>query len=99
MIVINGLYDIRKLVAAAYDLSSPIGLGFLHYTPEPLSEEEITALINTGARCIVAMDYVKGRQCKFTVFQTGDGEMSIADAWFDHTKEDMRELLKRARID
>ena len=48
MIDITGV-DLRKFVQMVYALSRPLGLGYLHYTPMPLSEEEINRAIKNSS--------------------------------------------------
>lgn len=89
--------DLIEVVKAAYDLSNPVGMGILHYTEEPLSDEEAKQLIDEGSRgkfspC-VSMDYVKGRCCKFSVWHI-DGKLYIRKDWYDHTKADVDKLLE-----
>lgn len=87
--------DVKDLVRVAYDLSKPLGMGFLHAKPGGLTDEEVESLIDMNdKRCIVSMDYVHGRACKFTVF-VEDGKMYIHDKWYDHTNRDLEKLLER----
>ena len=44
-ILVSGVYDLRKLVANAYSMSKPVGMGFRQYKEGELSEEEISYLI------------------------------------------------------
>ena len=87
--------DLLEIVKAAYDLSKPIGMGFIHYTPEPLTNEEAASLIDLTSSIVVALDYVKGRCVKFTVFKHNN-KFYINDKWYDHTESDLQELLERA---
>ena len=97
-ILVSGVYDLRKLVANAYSMSQPVGMGFLQYKEGELSEEEITALIDENARYdVINMDYVYGRQCKFYVFKQ-DGQLYIAPYWYAHTPDQLQELLARSVI-
>ena len=91
--------DLRKLIREVYNLSVPQGLGHLHYTPEGLSDDEVNQILsNTGyTHLAVAMDYVKGRACKMNVYKEDD-RLYIPDKWFDHTDEQLVELLKRVGI-
>jgi hypothetical protein len=77
--------DIVKFVQKAYDLSVPQGLGFLHFTDAPLTEDEARQLIRDSGSIAVSLDYVKGRACKMVVHRAQDGSLSIADNWYDHT--------------
>jgi hypothetical protein len=91
--------DIREVVRAAYDLSSPQGLGFLHYTPGPLSDAEIDDLLSRPNNFIAAsLDYVKGRAVKLTIWKHED-KTWIYDDWFDHSDQQLRALLERVGID
>ena len=97
-ILVSGVYDLRKLVANAYSMSKPVGMGFLQYKEGELSEEEITALIDENDRYdVINMDYVYGRQCKFHVFKK-DGLLYTAPNWYDHTRGQLQELLARSVI-
>jgi hypothetical protein len=69
--------DRANLLAALYNRAQPQGLGFLNYTPEPMSREEAERLIeenkrewppNTG-RFQAYFDYLKGRVIKTDVLQ------------------------------
>ena len=97
-ILVSGVYDLRKLVANAYSMSKPVGMGFLQYKEGELSEEEVTAIIDENARYdVINMDYVYGRQCKFYVFKE-DGKMYTAPSWYGHTQDQLQELLARSVI-
>lgn len=87
------------LVAAAYDLSQPRGLGMLHFKPGSLTDEEVAAVVANGGGAVpVSMDYVKGRACKFTVYER-EGRRFIRSSWYDHSDADLRDLLARVGID
>lgn len=100
MIDITGT-DLVKFAQNVFDLSSAQGMGFFHASDEPLSDEDAESLIrydvNQECRGIaLSMDYVIGRACKMTVFREGD-KLLISDAWFDHSEEQLKELLKRSK--
>jgi len=59
MIDISGI-DKAELLAALYNASKPQGMGFLHFTPEPLPIEEARELLKGGS----SFDYLKGRVMK-----------------------------------
>ena len=93
--------DLIKLIQEAYNLSAPQGLGFLHFTADPLSDEEAQQLIDSAAndRGIAAgLDYVKGRACKLTVF-IEDDKRWICNSWYDHNDAMLDLLLERVGID
>lgn len=87
--------NLIEIVKAAYDLSRPVGMGYLHYDPEPLTNEKATDLIDLKSENVVSLDYVKGRAVKFRVFKENN-KLYIRDSWYDHTESDLQELLKRA---
>lgn len=98
MIDITGI-DLVKFAQKVYELSSPQGLGFFHFTSSPLSEEEAKELldINPGSRCPLSMDYVHGRACKMTV-HAKEGKLLINDAWYDPTDDQLKKLLAAFNI-
>lgn len=59
MIDISGL-DRAEVLAALYNNSRPLGMGFLHYTPEPMSKGEAAKLLEEADY----FDYLKGRVMK-----------------------------------
>jgi len=94
MIEITGanLIDVAK---AAYALSNPQGLGFLHYEDAPLSDEDAQMLVDLGSdRHPLRLDYVKGRSCKLTVHREDD-KLFIGNDWYDHSKDELEALLER----
>ena len=62
---VSGLRSEAVLVAL-YERAQPQGLGFLHYDPAPMSEEEATELllIATDDEGLQRFDYLKGRVMK-----------------------------------
>lgn len=93
MIDITGV-NLVKFVQHVYALSVPVGMGFLHATSGPLSEEEAKRHVSTdGSHVAVSMDYVKGRCCKMTVFREG-GKLLMQDKWFDHSDADLATLIE-----
>jgi hypothetical protein len=58
-ISIAGL-DKAKLLAALYNSSKPLGMGFLHFDPAPMTAEEATILLEKTTK----FDYLKGRVMK-----------------------------------
>ena len=57
MIDITGV-NMIELVKKAYDLSRPQGMGMMHFTPDPLTDEEAKSLIQENGE--VSLDYVGG---------------------------------------
>lgn len=99
MINITGV-DLKQFVAEVYNLSKPQGLGYIHYKKGPLDNETIEKIIDSPhyVDCIINMDYVHGRACKINVYEKDD-QWFIDNQWFDHTPEDLKELLRRCGID
>ena len=94
MIDITGV-DLVKFVKAVYDFSVPQGLGFLHATDEPLTDDEAKQyIIDQEGRSAVSMDYVKGRACKMHVYREGN-KLLLPDTWYDHTDRIYDELLSK----
>ncbi len=93
MIDITGT-DLREFVKMVYKLSSPQGLGMLHYTEGPLTDEEVDAILSMDDHLYrLYMDYVNGRSCKMTVYKVND-KLFINDSWFDHSDEQLNILLE-----
>lgn len=49
-----------KILAALYNNSQPLGMGFLHYDPTPMTEQEAEELLKQ----FNYFDYLKGRVMK-----------------------------------
>lgn len=49
------------VLATLYNASKPQGMGYLHYTPDPMSLDEAQALLDAGT---TYFDYLKGRVMK-----------------------------------
>jgi len=97
MIDITGV-DLVEFAKKVYELSSPQGLGFLHYTTEPLNDEEAKQYIYADKDDIILdMDYVKGRACKMHVRKEGN-KWLIDDSWYDHTDRIYQQLLNHFNI-
>ena len=96
--------DLIKLVQEAYNLSDPVGMGFLHFVPGPLSDEEAKAILlaereRSQGSCVFHLDYVKGRCCKFGVWvDSATGKLYTQDSWYDHTPEQLTTLLGNVGI-
>lgn len=94
MIDVTGV-NVVELVKKAYDLSRPQGMGMMHFDPTPLTDIEAQSLI--AKNNTVNLDYVRGRACKFNVFNTDD-KLSIRSPWFDHSDEQLVQLLAHVGI-
>ena len=53
--------DKAEVLAALYNNSKPIGMGFLHYTLEDMTKHQAQALLDSGQ---TYFDYVSGRVMK-----------------------------------
>jgi hypothetical protein len=90
---------LRDAVKQAYALSSPQGLGFVHYREGELSDEDVDAILSRGdERRAASMDYVRGRSCKFHVFRDGE-RLFIRPSWYDHSDWHTEQLLKSLGIE
>lgn len=93
---------LREAIKAAYDLSQPIGLGFLHAKGGELDEESVDEIISRERGWIVAsMDYVHGRQCKFHVYsdEGNPPRYFVRHYWYDHGEYQLVDLLTRIGVD
>lgn len=92
--------DLKQFVKDVYELSSPQGFGFLHFKQEGLTDEEIDdILLNSSSRKnTIYMDYIHGRACKMTIFEK-NGKRLIYTPWYDHTDDQLKELLNRHNIE
>lgn len=92
-------FKLETLIRSAYNLSEPKGLGFMHYKGGALEQETVDEILRIGKdrRMAVRMDYINGRCCKFDVIRA-NGSCWIKNKWFDHTDEDLIELLKSVDI-
>jgi hypothetical protein len=54
-----------KVIQALYNASQPLGMGFIHYTPEPLSDEEAQEEVEAHTyKGQISFDYLRGRVIK-----------------------------------
>lgn len=92
----------------AYALSSARGMGFLHYQPSQVPPPDVRQHvaeflqkeINRAEGCsdrlsnVMRLDYVAGRAVKFDVYTLGGGgDFYIEPRWFDHSEQDLLEML------
>ena len=67
MISIKGL-DKAKVLAALYNASRPLGMGYLHFDPNAMTHEEAEKHISEGGTWVgrgdLCFDYLKGRVLK-----------------------------------
>jgi hypothetical protein len=92
--------DLRELVKAVYELSKPIGMGFIHYEEGPIPEGilEVCVTAHENDKSIsLSLDYVLGRGCKFTLFREKGKLLAYRD-WYDHTPQQMEALMNKFGI-
>jgi hypothetical protein len=83
-----------EFVKKVYELSKPLGLGFMHFTENPLSDEDAEGCFGlVDGDTYVSMDYVHGRSCKMRMTVDKNGIARINTPWYDHTNEQTSELL------
>ncbi len=93
-----GDINLHQFVRDVYELSVPQGLGWLHATSKPLSDEDVEEILGRGDDQIaLRMDYVQGRSCKMTLFKE-NGTYQMNTPWYDHTDKQLQELLSRHEI-
>lgn len=78
--------DLPSIIRWVYDNSVPVGLGVLHYHAATLGDDEVERIMQgDDGHCVLNMDYVNGRQCKFVIFRDKEDEtLWIRKKWFDH---------------
>lgn len=59
MINIKGI-DKAELLAALYNAAQPLGMGFVHYDPQPMAADEAREILKRQT----SFDYLKGRVMK-----------------------------------
>jgi len=94
------------VVQKVYELSVPQGLGSLHFEPGPLNEEDAISCISLYPRKqltaqddrmniekgMIAIDYLKGRACKFSA-KILEGKVYVPmSSWYDHSEQDLKNL-------
>jgi hypothetical protein len=99
MINITGV-DLVKFAQKVYEMSSPQGLGRLHFQEGILPDEDAKKIVNLfkkDKRIALNMDYIAGRACKMTVLRKGKN-LEIHDTWYDHTDDQLKKLLSHFNI-
>lgn len=87
---------LTALISAVYNISRPVGMGRLHYRPGPIPDELLKHIL--GNPYGIHMDYLYGRQCKFSV-QEIEGHYFISKSWPDHSAEDLAQVLKEIGVE
>lgn len=90
---------IEALINHVYALSTPRGLGFVHYqegADVPAAEmEHILKWYEPDRSCALKLDYVCGRAVKFDLKNDGKGGLWWKARWYDHYKDDSVALMIR----
>lgn len=93
---------IEQVLIAAYNLSKYQGMGFLHARSGTLPQRDAELLCQQAFRLgnIWGFGYVLGRAVKLNVKQLPTGELDILidEGWYDHTKEDIYQLIKELEL-
>jgi len=74
MISIQGL-DKADVLAALYNASRPLGMGFMHYDHKPMTHDEAAAILAEGVR----FDYLKGRVMKLNLASDEEFNSALYD--------------------
>lgn len=97
--------NLPKVIAKAFELSQPQGMGFLHFRAGRMPDEVLQQILDRSdsARSTylrrVALDYVEGRAVKLCIhFDEGAGCYYLEDTgrWYDHSSEAWAELVSYA---
>lgn len=91
-----------RMVKLVYDRCKPVGMGMLQFVPGDMAMADAMKLVASqmrpGETQYITMDYVMGRQCKFTFNIIADEQVEFDENdWYDHTKEELEALIKAAR--
>lgn len=99
--------SLPKVIAKAYELSQPQGMGFLHAMGGEIPSDVLhEILVRTDStdhpfRKAVSMDYVQGRAIKLRIhFDPDSGTYYLEDTgngWYDHSPGQWRVLLDFAQ--
>ena len=88
--------NLIKFTKKVYSLSSPQGLGILHFQEGELTDNEAKELLKywkDDKRIALSLDYVRGRACKMAIFRK-ENRLYISVPWYDHTDKQLEKLLK-----
>ncbi len=97
--------DLIALAKLAYNLSQPMGLGVHQYFDGDLSDDQAKALVDRENgwkyfnHVALGLDYVNGRSVKLHVLRNESGQQWIHPYWYDHTDDELRQLLAALGVD
>lgn len=99
--------NLPKVIAKAYELSQPQGMGFLHAKPGEIPDDVLQQILvrsdagDNQHRKAIRLDYVQGRAIKLGIhFDADAGSYYLEDTghgWYDHSDEQWVELLTFAQ--
>ena len=99
--------NLPKVIAKAYELSQPQGMGFLHAKPGEIPDDVLQQILvrsdagDNQYRKAIRLDYVQGRAIKLGIhFDAEAGSYYLEDTghgWYDHSDEQWVELLTFAQ--
>ena len=99
--------NLPKVIAKAYELSQPQGMGFLHAKPGEIPDDVLQQILvrsdagDNQYRKAIRLDYVQGRAIKLGIhFDADAGSYYLEDTghgWYDHSDEQWVELLTFAQ--
>lgn len=91
-----GVIDPKEFIRTVHELSAAQGMGFLHDSPNALTDEEmapwIEQLEQSGS---TRLDYVKGRSAKMSIHKHEGHYFIRKGSWYDHTDEQLQTLLAK----
>jgi hypothetical protein len=97
--------NLPKVIAKAFDLSKPQGMGILHFMPGPIPEDELSWILASADEAKltdhkkIRLDYVQGRAVKLSIhYDEGSQHWYLeGDRWYDHSPaawEDLKEYAQ-----
>ncbi len=97
--------NLPKVIAKAFDLSNPQGMGYLHFKPGGIPEDELNRILaradetENPYRKNVRLDYVQGRAVKLSIdYEEGSQQWYLeGDSWYDHGTAAWEELKEYAQ--
>jgi hypothetical protein len=97
--------NLPAVIGKAFDLSSPQGLGFLHYQPGGIPDDILQKILQHSDNAPnpylrrIGLDYVEGRAVKLTIHHSEEDGFYLEDrdGWFDHSADAWNELKSFVR--
>lgn len=98
--------NLPTVIAKAFDLSQPQGMGYLHYQPGPIPADTLRRILDNSDNATmpylrgVSLDYVEGRAVKLHIpYSEEDSTHYLEERphWYDHSDRAWRELVEFAK--